>query len=294
MTSFTTSVESGLNHLSNEFPSEIQKGPPKPDECTVEGKWAAKFSVAQTSIREAIEIIAQAEFVSKIPSHSARVIHLSETDVDHKYPLGARLRMPSAPPPCGYLWSNSLTSISPIAREREVMNPVVSGMFNKQVVSVPTATYSDERAVNISNHFVFGNPYYAIVYERKKAVVSARLHYLSNSANDDPFVGLGIRSMQPGQAFHMNYSVSYEVLKNARLNFNGYGLQQLTDHEMNGMAVPNSKERTVGLGPGLQLGGRDIWFHLDGYIETDVRNRPSGIKVTVRISKAIPARDANH
>ena len=157
-------------------------------------------------------------------------------------------------------------------------------------VSVPTGTYSDRRAVNIGNHFVFVDPYYAVTYERKKVEVSARVHYLWNSVNNDPFVGLGIRNMQPGQAFHVNYSTSYELLKNVRLGFNGYWLQQVTDDRINAMTVPYSKECTVGLGPGLQLGGQGVWFHLNGYIETDVRNRPGGIKVTLRISKAILAR----
>ena len=43
-----------------------------------------------------------------------------------------------------------------------------------------------------------------------------------------------------------------------------------------------------GLGPGNQLGGQRIWFRANGYMETDVRNRPSGIKVTFRISEALP------
>jgi hypothetical protein len=72
-----------------------------------------------------------------------------------------------------------------------------------------------------------------------------------------------------------------------RLRFNGYWLQQTTDHRIDGI-VPDSRVRTVGLGPGLQLGGHDTWFHLNSYIETDVRNRPCGIKVTFRISKALP------
>jgi hypothetical protein len=97
-----------------------------------------------------------------------------------------------------------------------------------------------------------------------------------------------IKSMQPGQAFHVNYATSYELFKNVRLGFNGYWLQQLTNHEINGVAVPNSKERTVGLGPGIQFGGQGIWFRVNSYIETDVRNRPSGVKVTLRISKALP------
>jgi hypothetical protein len=166
-----------------------------------------------------------------------------------------------------------------------------SGVFVHRFVfdvTVPTGTYNHRRPVNIGNHFVVVNPYYALTYERKKIEFSTRLHYLWNSANNQPFVGFGIRNMQPGQAFHVNYATSYELWKNVRLGFNGYWLQQVTDHRINNVDVPFSRERTVGLGPGLQLGGRDIWFRLNGYLETDVRNRPSGVKVTFRISKALP------
>jgi hypothetical protein len=155
-------------------------------------------------------------------------------------------------------------------------------------VTAPIGKYSDQRPVNIGNHFVMINPYYAFTYERSKLEVSARFHYLWNSVNRDPFVGFGIKNMQPGQAFHANYATSYEVIKNLRVGFNGYWLQQLTDHRINGQDVPNSKERTVGLGPGIQVGGNGLWLRVNSYIETDVRNRPAGVRVTFRISKALP------
>jgi len=158
-------------------------------------------------------------------------------------------------------------------------------------VGVPTGKYAASRPVNLGNQFVVVDPYYAFTYERKKVELSARLHYLWNSTNNDPFVGFGIENMHSGQAFHINYATSYELFKNVRLGFNGYWLQQLTNHEINGVALPNSKERTVGLGPGIQLGGQGIWFRVNSYIETDVRNRPSGVKVTFRISKALPTGD---
>jgi hypothetical protein len=97
--------------------------------------------------------------------------------------------------------------------------------------------------------------------------------------------------MQPGQAFHVNYAASYELWKDVRLGFNGYWLQQLTDHQIDGRNVRDSKERTIGLGPGIQLGGGTIWFRLNGYIETDVHNRPSGVRVTFRISKTVPSKE---
>jgi hypothetical protein len=116
---------------------------------------------------------------------------------------------------------------------------------------------------------------------------AARLHYLWNSINNAPFVGFGIKNLQPGQAFHLNYATSYEIFKNIRLGFNGYWLQQMTNHQIDGKSIANSKERTVGLGPGVEVGGGGLWFRMNSYLETGVRNRPSGIRVTLRISKVV-------
>ena len=168
------------------------------------------------------------------------------------------------------------------------------GVFAQRAIldlTVPIGKYSDQRPVNIGNNFVTINPYYAFTYEwTNKLEVSVRLHYLWNSTNKSPFVGLGIKDMQPGQAFHTNYATSYEVLKGVRVGFNGYWLQQLTDHQIDDEDVPNSKERTVGLGPGVQFGGNGLWFRVNSYIETDVRNRSAGTRVTFRISKTLPVR----
>ncbi len=73
------------NDLAERLRKEILSGTLKPGERIVEGKWAARYGVAQASIREAINILAQAGFVTKAPGRSARVIHLSEGDVAHIY-----------------------------------------------------------------------------------------------------------------------------------------------------------------------------------------------------------------
>src|SRR5258708_24097819 len=75
------------NNLAEELRKEILSGSLQPGMRIVEAKWAAKFGVAQASIREAINILAQAGFVTKAPGRSACVIHLSETDVAHIYQL---------------------------------------------------------------------------------------------------------------------------------------------------------------------------------------------------------------
>jgi Putative MetA-pathway of phenol degradation len=85
-----------------------------------------------------------------------------------------------------------------------------------------------------------------------------------------------------------------EAIKNVRVGFNGYWLQLLTDHEINGQDVPNSKERTAGLGPGIQVGGNGLWLRVNSYIETDVRNRPAGVRVPTPSPKLCPFTDLNH
>ena len=157
-------------------------------------------------------------------------------------------------------------------------------------VGVPTGRYSDTQPVNVGNNFVVVDPYYALTYEIRKLEFSARLHYLWNSINHEPFTALGANTVQPGQAFHMNYSVSYEVITHVRVGFNGYWLQQTTDDKADDINLPHSLERTVGLGAGIQIfSGRDTWIHLNGYKETDARNRAEGTSVILRLSRAIPS-----
>src|SRR5260370_4313594 len=74
-------------NLAERLRREIVTGSLAPGERIVEGKWAAKFGVAQGSIREAINILAQDGFISKEAGRSARVINLSEVDVAHLYDL---------------------------------------------------------------------------------------------------------------------------------------------------------------------------------------------------------------
>jgi DNA-binding GntR family transcriptional regulator len=74
-------------NLAERLRLENLSGALQPGMRIVEAKWAAKFRVAQGSIREAINILAQAGFVTKASGRSARVVHLSEGDVAHIYQL---------------------------------------------------------------------------------------------------------------------------------------------------------------------------------------------------------------
>jgi DNA-binding GntR family transcriptional regulator len=77
--------------LADRLRAEIINGSLPRGVRIIEGKWARRFGVAQGSIREAIHILALEGFVTKASGRSARVIHLSETDVAQLYELRGAL-----------------------------------------------------------------------------------------------------------------------------------------------------------------------------------------------------------
>jgi DNA-binding GntR family transcriptional regulator len=89
MPNISLNADNGLlkHSLAEQLRTEILNGSLQPGMRIVEATWAAQFGVAQASIREAVNILAHAGFVSKASGRSARVIHLSEDDVVHIYQL---------------------------------------------------------------------------------------------------------------------------------------------------------------------------------------------------------------
>ncbi len=77
--------------LAERLRKEIVSGALKPGSRIVEGTWGRTLGVAQGSIREAINILAQEGFVAKAAGRSARVVSLSEDDVLRLYELRGAL-----------------------------------------------------------------------------------------------------------------------------------------------------------------------------------------------------------
>lgn len=67
--------------IADRLRDEIASGALRPGVRIIEGTWARKFGVAQGSIREAINLLAQDGFVTKAAGRSARVVSFSEQDV---------------------------------------------------------------------------------------------------------------------------------------------------------------------------------------------------------------------
>ena len=157
-------------------------------------------------------------------------------------------------------------------------------------VAVPTGQYDANSPVNIGNHLINLNPYYAFTYiPTKKIEISGRLHYLWNGKNDRPFAGLGAKSIQPGQAFHQNLASSYQVTRILRVGLGGYLLEQITDHRINDIPLPGSRERTFAIGPGIEIHKDRLFVYLNTYFEAGVRNRPQGFMWELRVSTVIPS-----
>lgn len=77
--------------LADRLRQEISTGALPPGMRIIEGTWGRKLGVAQGSIREAINLLAQEGFVTKVSGRSARVVNLNEQDVLELYDLRAAM-----------------------------------------------------------------------------------------------------------------------------------------------------------------------------------------------------------
>lgn len=73
--------------LAAKLREEIMRGQLAPGQRIIEGHWARKFGVAQTSVREAINLLINEGFVTKASGRSARVTSYSEADIAQIYEL---------------------------------------------------------------------------------------------------------------------------------------------------------------------------------------------------------------
>lgn len=152
---------------------------------------------------------------------------------------------------------------------------------------VPSGEYHNDRVLNPGSNFYSFNPYWAgTVFLKPEWTASWRLHYLWNAKNGDPNKLLfpTADDTQAGQAVHLNFASEYEVLpKQFRVGVNGYYLKQITNAQIDGHGVPNSREQVLGIGPGaLYSLSQNDHFFFNAYFENQAENRPEGVRVTAR------------
>ena len=149
---------------------------------------------------------------------------------------------------------------------------------------LPTGDYDENRLLNAGSNFFSFDPYWAgTLFVTPKWTVSARLHYLWNAENGDPFVGYMADETQAGQAIHGNIATSYELIeKKLRLGINGYFFEQITDSKQSGADFPDD-ERVFAFGPGaLWSFSQNSHLFLNAYFETQAKYRPEGERLVLR------------
>ncbi len=77
--------------LAAKLREEIIRGQLAPGQRIIEGYWARKFGVAQTSVREAINLLISEGFATKASGRSARVTSYSEADIAQIYEIRGAL-----------------------------------------------------------------------------------------------------------------------------------------------------------------------------------------------------------
>ena len=77
--------------LAAKLREEIIAGHLAPGQRIIEGHWARKFGVAQTSVREAINLLISEGFATKASGRSARVTFYTEADIAQIYELRGAL-----------------------------------------------------------------------------------------------------------------------------------------------------------------------------------------------------------
>jgi hypothetical protein len=152
---------------------------------------------------------------------------------------------------------------------------------------LPTGKYDSNTEVNPGSNFFSLDPYWAAtLFITPRWEFSTRVHYLWNSTNGDPNRAFtGADNTQAGQAVHLNFASSYEILeKRLHAGVNGYYLKQTTDTQVDGNDVPGSKEQVLGIGPGLVFHwSQDTHFFVNVYFETAAEDRPEGQRYNFRL-----------
>ncbi len=146
---------------------------------------------------------------------------------------------------------------------------------------LPTGRYRPDEAVNAGSNVVSLDPFYAFTIAWPGGLeASARLHHLWSSRNDAPAAAYGARSIQPGQAFHVNAAVSHPLGGAVRVGLAGYWLEQLTASRVGGRAQPG-RERIAALGPGLLVAAAPLSVVANAYAELAARSRPVGGRLSL-------------
>ncbi len=154
---------------------------------------------------------------------------------------------------------------------------------------LPIGSYDRRKNINPSANYVTLEPFVSLTLQMPHGfAVSTRQHFTYNFENNDYLdkQAGSVGELQAGPLYHFNYSASKTLPflhPELRVGAVGYYLQQLSEDELDGRAIPDSKERVFAIGPGVSWIHKGMFLGLKVMFESGARNRPEGVKSVFQI-----------
>ncbi len=148
-------------------------------------------------------------------------------------------------------------------------------------IYVPIGEYDKKSPINlIGKNFWTIEPVFAVtgIYPTGWSW-SLKMMYDINTTNDKFFnPATGMHSdLEPGDEFHVDYSLDYGVSKNCRLGACGYYYKQLEDDDIDGVNVPHDKGEAFAVGPVFMYSpSQNLHLVAKAQFEVEAENRPEG------------------
>lgn len=152
---------------------------------------------------------------------------------------------------------------------------LLGGMF------FPSGDYNHKKLFNVGyNLYTFHFNQASTIFLTPKLTVSWRIMYNLHTENHK--YGPAKDDLRPGQLFSITFAPCYEIRKGIQLGLIGNYWKQTTKDELNGHDLNVGKEQVLGLGPGLILNRKNIFFIIHSLFDSQVKSRPEGSTIQGR------------
>jgi hypothetical protein len=167
------------------------------------------------------------------------------------------------------------------------VSPLILGWHSKVFhciagfdVIAPTGDYDSDEIANIGNdHWTFEPAVAASVLFPNRFQAGVKFMYDVHTKTTDYAIPGMTETVdyKTGQQFHGDYNLSFAIQPNFQLGVAGYFLVGVTDDQVNGDSVDDSKEQVIAGGPSvLYAPMKNLSLVAKYLIETEAENRPEG------------------
>ena len=157
----------------------------------------------------------------------------------------------------------------------------------------------DGNMASVGKNFWTFEPVVAVTWMNGPWAISGKFMYDFNTSQDRYPTVYGVEvDRDPGQEFHVDYSVSYGVSKALRLGINGYYYYQTTDdsYDLNDTipapvqellkADEGYRSQVFAIGPGIWYNYKNMFFELRNQWEMGAQNKTEGYNIWAKFTYA--------